>query len=243
MQGTSGMHEPGMCELKLTCRRKAVTKWDDGTPSCEECVSDFREFLKRDELARLESRIQELHNRGLDLPEGFPNIASDPAIEDGNSESWAKARDWEADKNVYIYGPVGTGKTWMSHILLQNAFIGTQFRHGCSVGVVSARQFCKVTDRYDDKGRLKAWSQCKVLLLDDLDKGNWNTERLGALWDLLDYRNTHSSFTIITANVSPVALREVLREAAPNNRSMADSCFDRLKPCLTIELKGKSLRK
>lgn len=159
-----------------------------------------------------------------------------------NPAAWAQAREWNGNENVYIFGPVGTGKSFMALCMLQK-----KFQCGQRVGEVSAHRFAKATDRFDEGGRmLDAWKRVPFLFIDDMDKAAWNGERLAALWELLDERMVFRRRTIMTANVAARDLREMLRSQASrgsvSNYSLADATLDRMKPCATIELAGKSLR-
>lgn len=184
----------------------------------------------------------DLQGRGL-LRENFIQSGfnkSTQEIEALNSEAWEAAKDWNGDSNIYLYGPVGCGKSFLALSILKKVFCVTK---GRDVAEIAARRFAKLSDRFDEgRGILAVLSKVNMLLIDDLDKAIWDPERLAALWEILDDRMVGNRRTVITANVAPLQLREILRAQSPGNQSLADAALDRLKPCLTLELKGKSLR-
>lgn len=201
---------------------------------CQSCMAGVKEEVGRNRFVRL----MNLRSDGLEVPADLLDIKSDPEIETKNPEAYAAARSWDGQSSLFIHGPVGVGKTHIALCLLKKEFI-----HGYNVGIVSARRFCKTTDRFDEGGGiLKKWNKTSLLLVDDLDKAVWTPERLGALWELFDIRRQEGLITIVTSNVPIQAIRAMLRDGTPGNLSLADATLDRLKPCTTIELKGGSLR-
>jgi len=145
------------------------------------------------------------------------------------------------NSNVCIYGPTGTGKSYMARCLLKRIFFA-----GRDVAEVSARRFCKTSDTFaEGRGMYNAWKTAPGLLIDDIDKTEWNHARVSSLWELLDARSTGQCATVVTGNVSPSDLMSLLRRAVRGemeNVSIVDATLQRLKPCLTLQLIGKSLR-
>lgn len=235
-----------ICQVYRGCPNPGPLKGPEGVRACQACldrVKSERAVAKRD---ALEAVVRDHEKRGVVFPEGFLDFQCDPIIQTINPDGWEKSDAWKADCNVYIFGPVGVGKTYMANLMLRRVLkgLGNYRAYNRSISIISARRFCKVTDRFDEgKEVLPQLLSASILLFDDLDKGNWNAERLGALWELLDARSAAKRFTIITANVSARDIREVLRASTGGNTSLADATLDRMKPCLTIELAGSSQRK
>lgn len=210
---------------------------------CESCqrilaAAEMRAY-RAQELMR---KYDALHGRGL-LRENFLDAGfhkSNPEIQAMNNEAWDAAKAWKRDSNIYLFGPVGCGKSFLALSILKRVFALT---NGWDVAEIAARRFAKLSDRFDEgRGMLAKLTKVNILLIDDLDKAIWDSERLAALWEILDDRMVGHRRTIITANVAPLQIREMLRAQSPGNQSLADAALDRLKPCLTLELKGKSLR-
>lgn len=166
--------------------------------------------------------------------------ASKREIEALNQSAWSQARAWfsRSNRNLFISGGVGTGKTTLAHCCLNEAFDA-----GHGVAEVSARRLVKVCDTFaEGNGLYTAWKTAKYLLIDDVDKAAWNPERLGGLWELLDARLAARRRTIVTSNLPMAGLTHLLRSATPTNTSLAEATLDRLKPCLSLELTGQSQR-
>jgi len=234
-----------ICQVYRGCTNPGTLKGPEGVRSCQACIDRYKAERVENKRKQMESMLRDHEKNGVVFPDGFLDFECDPEIKAINPDAWTKFEEWNADRNAYIFGPVGVGKTYMAHLMLRRVMsgLGNYKVWSRNIAIVSARRFCKATDRFDEgKGLLQTLESASILLLDDLDKGNWNTERLGALWELLDVRSGAKRFTIVTANVSAKDIREVLRASTGGNTSLADATLDRMKPCLTIELNGRSQR-
>jgi len=157
---------------------------------------------------------------------------------EANAVVWAKARAWDFRHNVYLYGPVGTGKTHMAKCLLTKAQDA-----GLTRWNVSARRMVKTAALFQEGSAWMETCRADVLLLDDVDKPRWTEDGLAALWELLDVRVAAKRKTIVTANMAPDKLRAYLRQRAPDNHSLVDAALDRMKPVIVLALTGASLRR
>lgn len=214
---------------------------------CDECAAVRSVEIERQELQeRLKRRYFEALRAGL-LSEHFRVASfakSDKSVEACNPEAWRTAREWSVRDNLYIYGGVGTGKTFMALCALRKPFVA-----GYDVAEVTARRFVKAADRFDEgRGMLDAWKRVDVLLIDDIDKADWKLDRIDALWDLLNARMSANRRSIITGNVTLRDLAILMRERTGDrqtetrNTARADAALERLLPVTVIEVKGKSLR-
>lgn len=169
-------------------------------------------------------------------------IKTNPHIESRNAAAWTAARKWEPQGNLWIYGPKGTGKTFMSRWLLNEALW-----HGVTVGELSGIALDSLGRRFDWIDRVDTYADCRLLLLDDLDKAHWSEVGITALWWLIDQRWDKSLVTIISTNWTPEAFAQVVKLTRPDNETFAGTLMDRLswpgKPCRRIELTGTSLRR
>lgn len=238
------------------CGLEMLVPWPEGrfaigidpdTPvHCDNCAAANHRAYRREQLAtRLRERFSLLRSRDLVTMEfreaSFRNSA--PDIEAMNPEAWGLGRAWKATQNLYIFGPTGVGKSYLARCCLKRVFQANR-----NVAETSARAFCKTTDTFNEgRGRFMEWKTVPALLLDDIDKTTWTMERVGALWELLDARSSGRRVTIITGNVNPKDLRELLQEACmagkASNSTCADAALERLRPCLTLHLTGTSQRR
>lgn len=167
---------------------------------------------------------------------------SKPEVEAMNA-GWQTARELAFDArfagtaSAFIYGPTGTGKTYLSHCLLNAA---AQDRGYGAVGEITARRYIHAIITNDPR----VWRLQRVffLLLDDIDKAIWKAETIQMLWELLDVRK-NGLFTAITSNADPLAFSKMLKDACPGNTSIAEATMERLNPCIKLKIDGTSLRR
>jgi len=212
---------------------------------CDDCAAHRHRAADRAERqSRLRNRFEDLLRRGHVGQElrrcAFRN--SDPQVEALNPTAWAAVRRWRGKRNLYVYGPTGVGKSFLARCCLN-----WSFQQGLTVADVSGRRFAKVSDTFaEGRGLFNAWKEATVLLLDDIDKAVWNADRVGALWELLDTRASARRHTLVTGNVSPAELLELLHASntgpGVRNESIVDATLERLRPCETLRLHGESLR-
>ena len=218
---------------------------DDLAVYCDDCADRRNLAMDRSaRVARLRARFDALMARGLVGPElrraAFRN--SDTLVEALNPDAWATARRWRGLRNLYIHGPTGVGKSFLARCCLNWAF-----QRGRAVAEVSGRRFTKVSDTFaEGRGLFQAWKEAELLLLDDIDKAAWNADRVGALWEVLDARAAARRRTLVTGNVTPAELLQLLREGNTGpglrNDATVDATLERLRPCDVLQLHGESLR-
>jgi hypothetical protein len=162
---------------------------------------------------------------------------SNPPPEE-NASAWDSLRKWKVDINVYLWGPSGVGKSHLGRCLLNRAL-----EQGKTIAEGSARGMVRTAGRFDQgHGKVRMWGKADVLLIDDIDKGAYNEDRLSVLWELLDERSRHRRITITTSNLDPKTLAEDLVRRVPENASYGTATLDRLKPLRVFGLTGLSLR-
>ena len=162
-------------------------------------------------------------------------------IERRNAEQWAKAREWKQDCCAWIDGPKGTGKTFLGRCLL-NAAISRGITAGelCAVDLASK---CHLYDWERDSAR---YSACGVLLIDDVDKGDWDARAVTELWRIMNARYESKSPTVFTANMTVKRFGELMLAKHAENGNTVETIFDRMRishEFLSIRLNGTSLRK
>jgi len=234
--------------LRLLCR-------DCG--QCHAELSDHGDLCKENHRLKVEEdrmyRVAKANEHGQ-LTDRTRFIAerqqwSDPVLEAQNQGAWNRLRNNEAVsnmRNLFLWGPTGTGKSYLAKCLLIHLC-----RMGSWVHEISARRFIRESQRFEHGDELlDDLGAVKILLLDDLDKIEFTQRNINLLWQLLDDRiEKHPVFigcgylTIITSNLSPAALYQAMVAAAPENVATVQALFERTLPREDIEMTGASLRR
>lgn len=194
-----------------------------------------------------QARIQKTKARirGLKiLPEHFEECCfakSNAEYMAPRAELWQWAKTWTPKSEAaWIYGDKGTGKTYLARCILN-----AQFDVGRSVAELPAIEFSHMADRkfYGWHDKLKAYSKVHVLLIEDIDKAEWTSRALSALFGILDTRCNDKHRTLITTNQTLEYCVGVWRKACGDNKSLPGTITDRLKPIRRVEMVGDTLRK
>jgi DNA replication protein DnaC len=158
--------------------------------------------------------------------------------DDINAEAIAQCRGWIAGKNkgLYLWGAPGTGKTFVARAILYQAM-----RLDLSVMEITAYDMLEISTRYDRDMFRELLQKSDYLLIDDIDKPDWNSKNLSYLWSLLNARCEEPiGRTIITSNYDSIGLRSLF--AGNGNQSKINATLERMAPTMEIEFKGESWR-
>ena len=220
------------------CGRRTELFFGKGV--CDDCMDHM--WAEREEARRRSLLVDyqaHLIRSGLLSPDtpAITFAAARPASRE-NAEAVARLRTWSMAQNLFLYGPSGVGKSFYARCLLNGAM-----RAGKSVAEMPVRSLLTAALRYDrGRGTFAACCRADVLLVDDIDKGAYNEDRLGAIWELLDARCQGGRRTIVTSNLDPVELAKDWVRRVPQNTSYGVAALDRLKPVSVCALSGVSLR-
>lgn len=123
------------------------------------------------------------------IPERYRTVPSD----------MTRVGSIDAGRGLYIYGEQGTGKTWMACSILK----GWMARSGKQgMFVTSADLMTEITATYStyetEKAILDKYSNCALLVVDDLGKENPTDTALTKLWQLINARYSNNRPTIVT---------------------------------------------
>jgi len=171
------------------------------------------------------------------------------------------AQNWTGKSNAIISGPVGVGKSFLARCMLnrvlETALLKWMLAHdpvmskpvlrngeGLVIAEYAASDICARVDAGYQSESPDFLIAPQYLLLDDLDKGRWNERSITTLFRAVDARyQIGGRYIIVTSNFGPVELAKWLKQRIPQNATTVDAIFDRLRPMLPLEIRGKSLRK
>lgn len=160
----------------------------------------------------------------------FKNIALD--VKDANREAITAL--WEPlCQNIWLYGKPGRGKTHIAKCAAQRIR-----KQGNRAIVVTGQIFREIGESFDRQEEFAKYIYHDLVVIDDLDKCVWTAKAVEALWYFLDCRAKWRKHVIVTANVTPKAMLEILIVGCPQNESMAFAAIDRLNPCKSFEIKA-----
>lgn len=146
--------------------------------------------------------------------------------------SWLQKR-----QNLLIFGPTGTGKTWLSCALGIQAC-----RQGYDTMFITAHQLLEqLSDALLDGSLIKLRRKlvkCRLLIIDDFALGQIDAQIAPLLLEIIDLQSMHGSL-MITSQFSIEHWHDKF-----NDSTIADALLDRaINQAHIIELKGKSMRK
>lgn len=148
------------------------------------------------------------------------------------------ARDMERGRNIYLFGPVGTSKTYLA-----SATARTLVLHGRKVRFTA---MWKILDAIkagfrDGTDPLPAYQTVDYLVLDDFGKESPTDFALERIFALVDERSARMLPTCITTQYRPSAL--IKRLAKNGDEDTAFAIVSRLRQdCRAVELKGQDRR-
>lgn len=133
-----------------------------------------------------------------------------------NAKAYSQAYPQVEDKNIYIYGPVGTGKTYMC-----NAIAKTLLDRGISVVYQTAGKLMNFIADYNFADRTKKedlapkyafLTDADLLIIDDLGTEISSSVTDSHLFDLINERIINDKGTIISSNLDINGLRSAYDE-------------------------------
>ena len=146
-----------------------------------------------------------------------------------------------AQRGLYIYGPVGTGKTYTAAAVAKTLIDG-----GASVQFTNIVKLLEeVRDTYSRTKSTQAviakYVKCDHLFIDDIGKENATTDALAIIYRIVDERWSACKPTSYTSNYPRAELVKKLSEKQ-NDKITALSIVSRLQECWPLELTGTDQR-
>ena len=144
----------------------------------------------------------------------FDDTPSRKELKEFIREYLAKLDEYFVDgKGLYMYGSNGVGKTFISSLILKEAY---RRRYSCHR--LSFMEYCTMYTRvWDARGldekeemevELYEYKDAEFLVLEEIGKGVENSVTVPILEDLLRHREDIGAVTIFATNLSPATMKE-----------------------------------
>jgi DNA replication protein DnaC len=132
-----------------------------------------------------------------------PEVYADPGELHPEIAGWARhLAAGGPPETLVIVGPIGTTKTWSVWAAGEVAIRAGYAGH---IEVVHASDVRESTDRPVDYPRLRAWSRCGVLVLDDMGANTMTVQQQEHLSGVIHKRWENVLPTVITSNQGDIA--------------------------------------
>ena len=210
-----------------------------GHRHCDACIEEHEKALTEEEDKK---RVQSLVEAGAIKPRTinatFQN--SDEIAESKNQRAYQIAGGWDYrdKKNIWICGPKGVGKSYLARCVVNKAIQKGATARECTAFEFERNCFKHFKDRHP----WEIYYYDNILLIDDIDKAPWNDISLSALWQVLNERNETKKSTIVTCQFHGSQLAQLWHDRFGKNTATPGAAIDRMKPCISIEMFGNSLR-
>ena len=111
---------------------------------------------------------------------------SDRVIELANRPAWEWGRNWNVAKgNAWIFGTVGTGKTFLARCIMNRAIDEWFLKAAEITGQKWVETAVKYSDHIAHREKLKG---VDILLIEDIDKATWTEQSFDMFFELINYR-------------------------------------------------------
>lgn len=141
--------------------------------------------------------------------------------------------------NLWFHGDAGQGKTHIAKCTMERAKAA-----GKTAVLLTGQVFREIGESFDRQEAFARYIYADLVVVDDIDKCAWTMKAVESLWYFLDCRSKWKKHVIVTANVTPAGMLEILKAATGANPSMAFTTLDRLHPCRAFHIQaGVSLRR
>lgn len=230
--GGKGMSERPTTKL-VSCPQcgesfhRAIVYWDGREIMAERgCLCDDCESVRAAAVAAADARAAHLERWRSRVPDDYHRAAPERV-----SDAIRPILEWKpADgcRRLGISGPPGAGKTMAVALVVRDLLMPFQWTNGFAARSLYTKAVTSEQEERRAAGR--AWMrlvETPLLVLDDVDKGNFTESWAPALFDLLESRNNQRLPTIWTANLGPGALAAKIGKRC-GDQDMADAIERRL---------------
>lgn len=175
------------------------------------------------------------------LDKRYKFATMNPALVAQNRAAFDVLSQMPLDRNVWLTGKPGTGKTHMAKCAGNRHHVAGQrveLMRGPHIRTMSEMW---ARDREESLGNLYA---PELLIIDDLDKCVMTAKALEVFWSLMDVRYLWHRRTIITSNIDAKALMQMWMKVKDVNPTLVTAGLDRMNPCHQFTLQAsESLRR
>ena len=193
-----------------TLPRYTCTRCNDTGYTGDRMCACFRELLVKANIRS--SGIGTLIER--QSFENFDTSSPDPEIAKRNRKNLKMAKEFVANfgngksPNLLLLGNTGTGKTHISTAIAKELIeLGYEVLYDSCENILQAI----ISDRFDSRGHNeptgKRYSECDLLILDDLGAEYVNQLSISTLYNLINTRINRGMPTVISSNLAPELLR------------------------------------
>lgn len=182
---------------------------------------------------------------GNRIPNGIPDAPTSYRFRDIIPQVKANNRDaiiaayGPISTNLWFHGEAGQGKTHIAKCTMERAKAA-----GKTAVLLTGQVFREIGESFDRQEEFARYIYADIAVVDDADKCAWTMKAVEALWYFLDCRAKWKKHVIVTANVTPAGMLDILKAATGANPSMAFATLDRLHPCRAFHIQaGVSLRR
>lgn len=204
----------------------------------------------KEKAAKLDAETRSKIIDGRIRKTGVPMKYRDAVCSAPWSWDWAES----SSPGLYIWGDTGVGKTYEASAIIQRqARLWAASQPSLHIGVVGksfmAYRFTTLSAILDQTRAsgttrdevLERYNRFEMLCLDDLGKEKGSDYTLETLYRLIDLRLANGLRTIITSNMNPVELVNVLNPD-DSGKMVADAILDRMRQYTVVEYCGESRR-
>lgn len=205
-------------------------------PCDEKMEQEQAEEREREKIAEARDRVRR---------SGMPSIFMGLRWEDMDTDEPQRdeviqaARAWSehGEGGLYLYGPVGTGKTRLASIAAKSVIRGGRDVSWTSVPVLIARWSAEFGSKDKREAGEMLTRGRRALVLDDIDKVKASDSVLAQLFAAIDGRVVENTPLIVTANLSPGRLSE--RFGGSFGEAIASRLMEH---CTVLNLAGRDRR-
>ena len=239
-------------EAKRIANEKADQEWRKQQE--EERRLQAEQQAKREAYARYKSRLQEMglserqasHTfKNFEVTEGTKNAFLALQNYAQNFDSIFRTRTQNPCNGIFLFGPVGLGKTHLSSaVVLAVGRTHEPYIVSMVNLIEELKRSFNESSFFNEAGYI--FTKClnaELLVIDDLGKEKPSSWSLSKLYEIINHRYEALLPTIITSNHSPEELEEIFNAVSPSDTVIAQAIIDRiLESSHVISVSGESYR-